>query len=59
MQTMDRIENVVFVIVDALRADRVGAVGDTTDLTPHIDDIAATEPPSSTLSPAPATPTLR
>jgi hypothetical protein len=49
----------VFVIVDALRADRVGAVGDTTDLTPHIDDIAATEPPSSTLSPAPATPTLR
>ena len=39
---MDRIENVVFVIVDALRADRVGAVGGTTGLTPHIDDIAAT-----------------
>lgn len=37
---MDRIENVVFVVLDALRADRVGAVGGTSGLTPNIDAVA-------------------
>jgi arylsulfatase A-like enzyme len=38
---MSRYENAVVVIVDALRADRVGAFGSERDLTPNLDDLAA------------------
>ena len=34
------VENVVVVVVDALRADRVGALDDRSDLTPRIDELA-------------------
>ena len=30
-------QNVIVVVVDALRADRVGAIRDQSDLTPNID----------------------
>lgn len=38
---MSSYENAVVVIVDALRADRVGAFGDERELTPNLDDLAA------------------
>lgn len=38
---MSSIENVVIVLVDALRADRVGCVDGSSELTPHIDSLAA------------------
>lgn len=37
---MRSFENAVVVIVDALRADRVGALGNKRNLTPNIDDLA-------------------
>ncbi|MFB6294128.1 MAG: sulfatase-like hydrolase/transferase, partial [Candidatus Nanohaloarchaea archaeon] len=37
---MDAVENIVVVVVDALRADRVGVYGCEKGLTPNIDDLA-------------------
>ncbi len=33
--------NVLLIVVDTLRADRVGAYGATLELTPHVDALAA------------------